>query len=32
MRGYGGMISFRLKGGKEQVAKFLKAAKIFTLA
>ena len=32
MRGYGGMISFRIKGGKEQVAKFLKAVKVFTLA
>ena len=26
------MISFRLKGGKEQVSKFLKALKVFTLA
>lgn len=32
MRGFGGMLSFRIKGGKEQVSKFLKAAKIFTLA
>ena len=26
------MISFRIKGGKEQVSKFLKAIKVFTLA
>lgn len=32
MRGFGGMISFRLKGGKEQVSKFLKALKVFILA
>jgi len=32
MRGFGGMISFRIKGGKEQVSKFLKALKVFTLA
>lgn len=32
MRGFGGMISFRIKGGKEQVSKFLKAVKVFTLA
>jgi cystathionine gamma-lyase len=32
MRGFGGMLSFRNKGGREQVSKFLKAAKIFTLA
>lgn len=32
MRGYGGMISFRIKGGKEQVSKFLKAIKVFILA
>ena len=32
MRGYGGMISFRLKGKKPQVSKFLKALKYFTLA
>ena len=32
MRGFGGMLSFRIKGGREQVSKFLKAAKIFTLA
>lgn len=32
MRGFGGMISFRVKGKKEQASKFLKACKIFTLA
>lgn len=32
MRGFGGMISFRVKGGKEQVSKFLKALNIFILA
>lgn len=32
MRGFGGMLSFRIKGGKEQVSKFLKAVKVFTLA
>ena len=32
MRGFGGMITFRIKGGKEQVSKFLKALTIFTLA
>ncbi len=32
MRGYGGIISFRLKGAKEQVSKFLQALKVFTLA
>ena len=32
MRGFGGMMSFRIKGGKEQVSKFLKAVKVFTLA
>lgn len=32
MRGFGGMISFRLKGKKEQVSRFLKALHIFTLA
>ena len=32
MRGFGGMISFRVKGGKEQASKFLKACKVFTLA
>lgn len=32
MRGFGGMLSFRIKGGKEQVSKFLKAVRVFTLA
>ena len=32
MRGFGGMLSFRIKGSKEQVSKFLKALKVFTLA
>jgi cystathionine gamma-lyase len=32
MRGFGGMISFRIKGGKEQVSKFLKALNKFILA
>jgi cystathionine gamma-lyase len=32
MRGFGGMITFRVKGGKEQASKFLKAVKVFTLA
>ena len=32
MRGFGAMISIRIKGGKEQVSKFLKAFKVFTLA
>jgi cystathionine beta-lyase/cystathionine gamma-synthase len=32
MRGFGGMISFRIKGGKEQVSKFLKALNKLTLA
>lgn len=32
MRGFGGIISFRIKGGKEQVSKFLKALNVFTLA
>jgi len=32
MRGYGGMISFRLKGAKPNVAKFIKSLKIFLLA
>jgi len=26
------MLSFRIKGGKEQVSKFLRAVKIFTFA
>ena len=32
MRGFGGMMSIRIKGEKEQVSKFLKAVKVFTLA
>ena len=32
MRGFGGMLSFYIKGGKEAMSKFLKAVKIFTLA
>ena len=32
MRGFGAMITFRIKGGKEQASKFLKASHIFTLA
>lgn len=32
MRGFGGIISFRVKGDKEQTSKFLKSLKIFTLA
>lgn len=32
MRGYGGIISFRVKGGKEHASKLLKATQIFTLA
>lgn len=32
MRGFGAMLSFRVKGAKEQASKFLKALKIFTLA
>ena len=32
MRGFGGMLSFRVKGKKEQASKFLKACKVFTLA
>lgn len=32
MRGFGGMISFRIKGSKPEVSKFLKALKVFTLA
>lgn len=32
MRGYGGMISFQLKGGFAQCEKFLKKLKIFTVA
>jgi cystathionine gamma-lyase len=32
MRGFGGIISFRIKGGKAQVSKFLKHLKFFILA
>ncbi len=32
MRGYGAMLTFRIKGKKEQAIKFLKALKIFVLA
>lgn len=32
MRGFGGMLSFRIKGAKEEVAKFLKSLKVFTFA
>jgi cystathionine beta-lyase/cystathionine gamma-synthase len=32
MRGFGGMMSFRLKGAKPNVEKFLKALKVFILA
>jgi cystathionine gamma-lyase len=32
MRGFGGMISFLIKGGLEQASKFLRAVKVFTLA
>lgn len=32
MRGFGGMLSFRVKGAKEQASKFLKALRVFTLA
>lgn len=32
MRGYGGMITFRIKGAKQQTSKFLKSLKVFTLA
>lgn len=32
MRGFGGMVSFRIKGAREQTSKFLKAMKVFTLA
>jgi cystathionine gamma-lyase len=32
MRGFGGMISFLIKGGLEQSSKFLRAVKVFTLA
>lgn len=32
MRGFGGIITFRIKGAKDQVSKFLKALHHFTLA
>ena len=32
MRGFGGVMLFRIKGGKEQVSKFLKSVKVFTMA
>ena len=32
MRGFGAMISFRIKGEKEEVRKFLKSLNIFTFA
>ena len=32
MRGFGGIVSFMIKGRKEQASKFLKACKIFILA
>lgn len=32
MRGFGGMISFYIKGGRAEMEKFLKSVKIFTLA
>jgi cystathionine gamma-lyase len=32
MRGFGGMVSFLIKGGLEQASKFLKSLKVFTLA
>ena len=32
MRGFGGMVSFLIKGGFEQASKFLKSLKVFTLA
>lgn len=32
MRGFGAMISFAIKGGKQQVSKFLKACKIIIMA
>ncbi len=32
MRGYGGMISFYIKGGKKEASTFLSNVKIFTLA
>jgi cystathionine beta-lyase/cystathionine gamma-synthase len=32
MRGFGGMISFQIRGGRDQAAKFLKALKVFVFA
>ena len=32
MRGFGGIISLRIKGAKPQVSKFLRSLKIFILA
>lgn len=32
MRGFGGMISFFIKGGKDEASKFLRSLKVFTLA
>lgn len=32
MRGFGAMLSIRIKGGKEQASRFLKALQVFTLA
>jgi cystathionine beta-lyase/cystathionine gamma-synthase len=32
MKGFGGMVSFEMKGGLEAVNKFLRAVKVFTLA
>lgn len=31
MRGFGGVVSFKIKGNKEQAFKFLKACKLFFL-
>lgn len=32
MRGFGGMISFVIKGGMKEASKFLSSLKVFTLA
>lgn len=32
MRGFGGMLSFDIKGGQEAASKFLRSLKVFTLA
>jgi cystathionine gamma-lyase len=32
MRGFGGMISFTIKGGMKEASKFLSSLKVFTLA